>query len=626
MYVVLAWFSERTVARPEREAARARFESAVADVVPETYARHDAGGDDWGVTVLHPGTQGAYRWPMIATDGPLTAVSLGVPVGADLTGGPVALARALLGGADVHRDVVPPFGLFAVDGTERFAVQQDWLGMCRLFTGSADGITAFCSRPSALAAFLSEEVRPDLDGWASFAVSGSFGGDRSAFRGARLLQPGQRITGRRRTGGGWELTTDLRYCVDDVVLSGLAAQGRPVDATLRLAGQALTDTASSVRDLYDGPVQLGLSGGKDSRLIAASVVAAGWLPKLSTHDDVAAEGEIATELVRRLRDQRGLAPEHRLFKAGAPARVLTVGLRERTARLQRRYDFQFPSSYTTRPAVAVRLPNHVPAPNFSGAGGELVTGFWYASDDRTPEELALARLTAAGPRGVVSEPARATEIERITALLGRVQGLGVSDLHLVDYVYLVERVRRWYSSAYTIGLVTPFLSPGFVAATFALTPQQKRDRLLHSRLTAQLVPEWSGVPFVSGDTGTAATRVWEGDGVLAITDLLETAHGPIAQLISRDAVERALTSAVRQDHGSESLLRQFTYLAVASQQLEPDTVRPAISATYARVMAPPPPPPPAKPASTAPRRLRSRLTRVRKALRRRLPLPSGRRR
>src|SRR5690349_5542565 len=170
MYVVLAWFSARTVSATERQAARGRFEAAVAELVPDTYLRHDAGGDDWGVTLLHRSEQGAYRWPMVATEGPVTAVSLGLPVGADTAGGPVALAQRLLGGTDVHRDMVPPFGLIALDDAGRFAVQQDWLGMCRLFTRTAGGITAFCSRPSLLATFLDGAVEPDLDAWASYAV------------------------------------------------------------------------------------------------------------------------------------------------------------------------------------------------------------------------------------------------------------------------------------------------------------------------------------------------------------------------------------------------------------------------------------------------------------------------
>ncbi len=623
MDLVLAWFSERAVTPAELAAARARFETAVADVVPESFVRHDAGGDDWGVTILHLGNRGSYRWPLITTDGPITAVSLGIPVGADLTGGPAALAGALLGGADVHRDVVPPFGLIAMDGGQRFAVQQDWIGMCRLFTGSANGITAFCTRPSALAAFLSEDVRPDVDGWASYAICSHFGGEMSPFKGVQLLRPGQRVTGRRRSGGGWELTDETRYCVDDVVQSGLAAQGRPLDESLEAAAQALTDTASSLHRLYDGPVQLGLSGGKDSRLLAASVVASGWLPKFSTHDDIAAEGEAATELMRLLRDRRGLKPEHRLFKAGVPAQVLTVGLRERTARLQRRYDYQYPSTYTTRPAVGVQLPGRVAAPHFSGVGGELATGYWYPkrADTRAPEQIALSRLAWGMNGNMIDKTAMAREVERLSGLLDRAKGFGLSGLPLIDYLYLVERVRRWYSSAYFMGVVTPYVAPGFVAATFAMAPQDKQDWLLHRRLIARLVPEWAGLPFVNVPSGSTAARLWEGDGVVAVTDMLETAQGPIARLFDHAVVEKNLTAAVRDGSGNEHLLRQFTCLAVASQELEPETVRPAVTATYARVMAPPAPATAAGSTRTVPRRKLARLRRTRlwRALRRRMP-------
>lgn len=618
MYVVLAWFSKRTLSDGERQAARVRFESAISDLVPETYLRHEWGGEDWGVTVLHRSEQGAYRWPMVAADDSVTAVSLGLPVGMDVTGGPVALARQLLAGGDVHRDVVPPFGLIALDRDERFAVQQDWIGMCRLFTGTADGITALCSRPSLLATFLHGAVEPDLDGWASYAVCGHFGGDMSPVRGARLLQPGERIIGRRRPGGGWDLTTQLRYGVDDVVMSGFAGQGRPVDESLDLAAQAITTTVGSISDLYADEITLGLSGGKDSRLIAASLIAAGRLPRFVTNEDTAAEGEVARKLLQILRDKRGLQPNHQLVRSGAPASVLKIGLHERTVRLQRLHDFQFPSTYTARPAVREQLRDHAAAASFTGAAGELSTGYWYpAVDGRAPEEQALARLMAGVPKDVAAESVVAVERERITGLLDHAKDIGLRDLHLIDYIYLVERVRRWYTSAYAIGMVTPFLSPGFVAATFGVTAEQKRARLLHTSLIGRLVPEWSKVPFVSMSTGTStATRIWEGDGVQVIADLLDTAHGPIAQLVRRDAVEKALTSAARNDRADQRTLGQFTWLAVSSAHLEPGTVRPATSATFTRITAPPKP---AKPVSKRWSRLRwLKRTRVGKALRRRL--------
>jgi asparagine synthase (glutamine-hydrolysing) len=298
--------------------------------------------------------------------------------------------------------------------------------------------------------------------------------------------------------------------------------------------------------------------------------------------------------MRILRDKRGLRPDHRLTTVAAPAGVLQAGLRERVTRLQRLHDYQYPSSFTVRRPARQQLWDHAAAPSVGGAGGELATGYWYpATDDVVPEEHAMARLMSAGPRHVAAPAVTEAERARIGRLAVRGRDLGLSGLPLIDYIYLIERVRRWYTSAYIIGSITPFLSPGFVTASFALTSEQKRARLLHTGLIARLVPEWSDVPFVSVSTGRSlATRVWDGDGVPAIAELLDTAHGPITQLVRRDAVEKALRSAAHKGRADQVTLQQFACLAVASEHLEPGTVRPATSATITRIMAPPKAPAP----------------------------------
>jgi asparagine synthase (glutamine-hydrolysing) len=366
-----------------------------------------------------------------------------------------------------------------------------------------------------------------------------------------------------------------------------------VDESLDLAAEAITTTAVSIGDLYGDEIILGLSGGKDSRVLAASAIAAGRRPRFVTNEDTAAEGEIARELMRILRDKRGIRPNHQFGVVAAPDGVLKAGLHERVARLQRLHDFQYPSSFTVRRPARQQLWDHAAAPSFSGAGGELATGYWYpVADGVVPEEHAVARLMSGAPKGVAAPAVTEAERSRIGALAVRGRELGLGGLPLIDYIYLVERVRRWYTSAYLIGSVTPFLSPGFVAASFALTSEQKRARLLHTGLIDRLVPEWSHVPFVSVTTGRSiATRVWDGDGVQAIADLLETAHGPIAQLVRREAVEKALTSAVHRGRADQTILQQFACLAVASETLEPGTVRPATPATLTRIMTPPGPTP-----------------------------------
>jgi hypothetical protein len=587
MQIVLAWFADQNRSDQARRATQERFDTAASAMVPATWMRHDIGGADWGVTVLHPGQKGSNRWPVVAVSGPVTSISIGLPIGIDTSAGPTGPATALLAGDDVHRTVVPPFGLLALDAAGRFAIQQDWLGMCRLFVGEADGVTALCTRPGLLAGFLHGTVRPDLDGWASYATTGHFGADSSPVRGTRLLQPGVRMTGRRRDGGGWQINTDTRYGVDDVVMGGFAAQGRPLQESLEIAADGFTRTAADTCDLYADDVVMGLSGGKDSRLIAASLVAAGRAPRMFTNNDTPAEGEIAQHLVAILRDRCGFDVPHELRLVGAPADVLAVGLRERTERLQRRYDHQFPSSYTTRSAGPALLPNTPRSATLSGVGGELVTGYWYPRQDgESVEQVTLSRLLSAVPQAVADPDVLARERDRITGVLDHAKAIGLSGVHLADYVYLVERVRRWYGSAYTVGVVTPYLSPQFVSASFALDARHKRERVLHPQLTRHLVPEWADVPYVSGWTGrSTAARIHHGDGIRVIAGLLDTAHGPIAHLLCRDAVEQALVRVSDDDAQAQQILQHFTYLAVASETLEPHGVRPATSDTLDRVTA-----------------------------------------
>lgn len=128
MYVMLAWFAHEGISEEARQAARLRFDKELSEVVPNDYRRHDFGSDDWGVTVLHPKSDGAFRWPMVAAEGPVTAVSLGLPVGLDVSDGPVPLARRLLAGEDIHRDVVPPFGLMAWPWTRPAPSQSNRTG------------------------------------------------------------------------------------------------------------------------------------------------------------------------------------------------------------------------------------------------------------------------------------------------------------------------------------------------------------------------------------------------------------------------------------------------------------------------------------------------------------------
>lgn len=594
MYLVFAWFAQRPLMPHRRSAMRERLEAGIEPLAAPGHARHERGGDDWGVTVIH-GDFGSYRWPIVADDGPLTAVSMGLPVGLDTSAGPAGLARRLLAGQDVHAGVVPPFALLALDGGRDVAVQQDWLGMCRVFTAEHDGVTAYCTRPSLLARVLHGEIRPDPAGWASYAICGHFGGVTSPVDGVRLLYPGERVTGRRGD-QGWTLATERRRGMDDVVTAGLDSAGGTVDEALDRAAASFAGTAASIARLYNGEITLGLSGGKDSRLIAASFVAGGQVPRFTTNEDLAAEGEVARRLLAILRDKRGVTPEHRCVRGGSATSVLAVGLDERISRMQQLFDCQYPSSYAVRPAPPAAMPVQARPASVTGAAGELAVGYWYPKDDgstdldRAAAEQAARRHLFSGLAEREAAPA-AWELERdrLAALLEHASALGLRGMELVDYVYLAERVRRWYTSAYHPGMVTPFLAPAVVSAAFGLSPRQKRERVLHQGLLDRLMPEWSEVPFVSGSSGTStATRIWEGDGIPVVCRLLDTVRTGLPELMRLNVVEAGAASAAagRAAGGVQRVLQQYATLAIATRTLEPEHVRPSGRETYRRITNP----------------------------------------
>jgi hypothetical protein len=584
MFVVLGWYAARPLDQTTTDQLRQRAEQAMHGILPESYVRHRLGGEGWGLHVAHAAEWGHWRWPVLERSENLTAVSMGVPLGIDTTGGPQRLAGQLLAGQDVHAGVVPPFALLAGDD-DQWVVQQDWLGMARVFTGTAEGVDVVATRPGLVTQALGMAARPDRDGWASYVACGHFAADSSPYAGVRQLTAGQRLTWRRMP-GGWKSEHTARRNVDDVIVEGLAARGRhTMDGLLDLAAAGLTAATSGLYRLYDAPVVLGLSGGRDSRLIAATLLAAGTVPRFRTNIDTPAEGQIAGRLVELLRSG-GQEVEHELQLVAAPQEVGTVGLHERVRRLQRVFDYQYPSTYTIRRPGPGRLAERVSA-SFTGAGGELVTAYWHPKGNYDDASRAAARkgirhrLFAACASEAVAADVRHAEDGRLNAVLDHGENLGLRGVELCDYLYLVERVRRWYVSAYAVGMVTPYLAPGFVAASFALTPADKRARAVHEGLIRRFVPQWADVPYVSMSTGVStAARIWDGDGLPAAHQLLETAGGDLTHLMHGPAVARTI-AACAEGFGNDKrqrVLQQYACLAMASLDMQPGTTRPATQA------------------------------------------------
>ncbi|WP_189114138.1 hypothetical protein [Pilimelia terevasa] len=415
MVEVLAWFAvDRTASAREphwRRRARAAFARG------GTGARTEFGGPGWGIAVRHR----PAPWPGCAAGEGQLAVSLGLPVGLDATGGPLALARRLAAGADPAAEVVPPFAVIArdVDGTVRVA--QDWLGMARLYTGARDGVLAFADRSTVLADLLGGTPVADPWTWAGVAASGHFGGDDAPVRGVRLLAPGTRITLRppppAAGAAPWRAAWRVGRTVDDLVLAGLAGRGGDPDraaAALRAAAAASRAAADALRAAADPP--------------AAAPPA----------------------------------------PPGGPAPV--GDLREATTRLLHRHDLHLPGADLLDPAA--------PPPPPVAAGGPRAPVSWYPADpDRCADRAAVVGALAARHLATVGDlapQAAAARREHFADLLRHAAELGLAGTDVTDYVYLTERLRRGTAAPAAVHVA---LSPAAVVAAFAVPAGLARGRL-----------------------------------------------------------------------------------------------------------------------------------------------------
>lgn len=577
MLAFLTWFTEKG---PPYDATahglNARLAAYLAGRACPDWQRHTSSGEGWGLFAT-AADSGEWRWRQVARDESVTAVSIGLPVGLApglLAGGPVELARRSIRDTSVLSDVVPPFGLVVVDESSRtFSVCQDWLGMARLYVYQSQGVVAFSNLPTMLPYVLGDQIAPDEAGWAYFIGGDAFNGHTSPVRGVTQVRAGEVVMGRQDSNGHWDISTTRHRSVDDIVAEASATSDR---TQIDLAAEGIRRAAASLRVLWPARIPLGLSGGKDSRLVAAALLAAGIVPRFSTRADSPAEAETAAQLVELARSSCGVQMDHTIVDAFTPKIVAMHGLRKRARQLLSRYDFMFGSTYLLRPPVSP-WSAALPAPAVGGGAGEIATSKWVPAAWTNDDTVSRAQLLVALRGALTSQVAAGWQTQllrrRLDVLVHELADtanvLGLQGAQMLHWTYLVTRMRRWSSASHNVHQITPLLTPEFIRVAFAMTLAEKRLAVVHRQLTERLMPEWAGIPWIKNSAGVARSQmpqVWDGDGIAALGELLDRPADELTDLLDRDAVSAALGRAKRgKATGSDGGgLRVFTLLAVAS--------------------------------------------------------------
>ena len=388
--------------------------------------------------------------------------------------------------------------------------------------------------------------------------------------------------------------SDVRALGSDMALrlaDGQLAMGRARPRKERPAGAdrvagALTEAVRPLGEA-DAPVELSLTGGKDSRLVAAALTAARVPFRTRTHGfaghpDVVVAGLIA----------RKLGVEHTVTQPkppGAPDELDVLGRLRAAVLVSDGMLSAFENVGRPDPRAAGG-----PA-EAGGHGGELLRGGYAQAAWRTPAALGAAAAPLGAAAAPLSAAAAAELFRRMTtrrlrllrpgparaylaSLAPQAAALARGPLAALDDFYLVNRAGRWSAAARQAYLIrSPLIQPLFADPVVrAARDVPLRDRMsdrLHRDVLGVLCPELLGLPLAGtpwhGEPRTAATVLtappgaaaadWRrdyGDAVAGFLRGYVLDHGeasPVFGIVRRSAAERLLRAPQADRHGAWAL-------------------------------------------------------------------------
>ncbi|HXT88044.1 MAG TPA: asparagine synthase-related protein, partial [Trebonia sp.] len=321
----------------------------------------------------------------------------------------------------------------------------------------------------------------------------------------------------------------------------------------RGVAEALTAAVLPLREA-DTPVQVSLTGGKDSRLIAAALVKAGVPVTAKTHGfDDHPDVVVAAEIARRL----GI--EHVVRTPAAPGQRVDVLARIRATVLVA------DGMLSAFENVGRPDPTASPALTAGGHGGELLRGGYAETAGRAGARGGLRAVLSPARRA-----ARSAELLRrlTTKHLGLVRRgpaaayaaslvpwtapLALHPLQALDDFYLVNRAGRWSAAArqaYLLRerLTQPLFDDRVVCAARTVPLADRVSGALPAAVLAELNPALTDVPLAGKPAAAAAPFDWRrqyGESVTTflrgyILDLGLT--GGLFDVLSQPAVEKVLT-------------------------------------------------------------------------------------
>jgi hypothetical protein len=439
---------------------------------------YESDADGWALSLDYP------------VDAEMRLASRGIPTRPESVLRPLA-AQLQLDAAPLLRELAPPFVLVWSSGPgdkDALYVQNDGLGFSQFFIYDDGTHWAATNRLFAFRA-LGLPVVPDAAEWAVRCSLGWFPLLQTGYRNISYLPPGTQL----RIGPG-----GVERRQEDVLSDWVHGRGSPGEDPLEAGANAVIEHVQCVLPKITG-ASAGLTGGLDSRAIVATLIGA--------------KADQVRLTVRGQPDSPDVLIAGRL--AGIAGRPLTI--RTRTAmpsdqpdalRASIRAALLWQAGYleVLQAKTFLRYGQGGVGggnANIMGQHGEIGRGYYakrIGAEDLTDDRLedSVMAFALQYSRSFLKDEWRKHVEEVARTAYRQANGWGLEGLDRLDFFYLYERTRRWSSGGQYVQpgkVIAPFLTPGFIRATYALEPHLRPSALFHRRLVELHLPAWGEVPY-----------------------------------------------------------------------------------------------------------------------------------
>lgn len=541
---VLAYYSKKPLTRGFVEARAGAAEDYVRSLHRKPCVNQgSATGAHTGVMAWQP-CDDSVGWPQFKSRGNESVAWIGIPEHDAMSNSQadaIDVARtATRSGFDIDTLGAPFACMYRSD--DELSIVNDSLGLARFYEFDFGDIVVWATRPGLAHIFAAERVGKNDAAWSGMATLGWNVGGHTHIGSGRQVAGSSRIVANRNDG----VVREDHYA--DWVHRAPGRGSSWADAS---GGMVRT---MSLGHYFTGSPIADLSGGKDSRLLAAAALTSGVTETVRTVRSDHGEVETAQRLVE-------LYPgpiTHLVTEVSSPKLgELEADLASHVAPTIRG------NEGATVAWTALRGPSfsgYVPltVARFNGHGGEALHGGEYYGGV-WKERLAGKGISGALDRMVAmvlvargtSDLGRDRTIEIVRSRLETGLSMGIDTAYgLLNYFYSAERMPFWASSSPNRSVITPYYSSGLlhhIARTFT---EETEFEQFHSEILGSLVPSWTTVPFYrpAGGARRASKFFWENfDWSIMRMFVLE--HADASQNFDADGV-RSLVADV--DSGAVS--------------------------------------------------------------------------